>query len=138
MTHTYASQEKTDWTICGSLKERIETFKRTMPLIQDLKNPAMRERHWQQLRGEVQKPFDHNSMCVCVCVCLHLLCTLGPEFTLEKIIEIGLDQYSELIGEISGAASKELAIEQVSWHQGGGHRRLLGYPVCHLARLSKA
>lgn len=89
-------KEKTDWTICGYLKERIETFKRTMPLIQDLKNPAMRERHWQQLRGEVQKPFDHNS----------------PEFTLEKIIEIGLDQYSELIGEISGAASKELAIEQ--------------------------
>ena len=36
----------------------------------------------------------------------------GNEFTLEKIIEIGLDQFSEVIGEISGAASKELAIEQ--------------------------
>lgn len=38
--------------------------------------------------------------------------SLGDEFTLEKIIEIGLDQFSEVIGEISGAASKELAIEQ--------------------------
>ena len=38
--------------------------------------------------------------------------TLGDEFTLEKIIEIGLDQFSEVIGDISGAASKELAIEQ--------------------------
>ena len=62
-----------DWTICGSVKERIETFKRTMPLIQDLKNDAMRERHWEQLREEVQKPFDQTSKChrcgsVCVCV----------------------------------------------------------------------
>ena len=34
-----------------------------MPLIQDLKNPAMRDRHWLQLKDEVQKPFDHSSKC---------------------------------------------------------------------------
>lgn len=54
-------QEKVDWTICAFLKTQIETFKRTMPLIQDLKNPAMRDRHWTQLKDEVQKPFDQNS-----------------------------------------------------------------------------
>ena len=37
----------------------------------------------------------------------------GNEFTLERIIDIGLDQFSDVIGEISSAASKELAIEQV-------------------------
>ena len=37
----------------------------------------------------------------------------GDSFTLEKIIELGLDQNSEQISEISGAASKELSIEQV-------------------------
>ena len=79
------------------MKDRIDTFKRTMPLIQDLKNPAMRDRHWQKLKDEVQKPFDHN----------------GPDFTLEKIIELGLEQFSEAIGDISSAASKELSIEQV-------------------------
>lgn len=31
-----------------------------MPLIQDLKNPAMRDRHWAQIKSEVQKPFDQN------------------------------------------------------------------------------
>jgi len=31
---------------------------------------------------------------------------------LEKLIDLGLDQFSEAIGEISSAASKELAIEQ--------------------------
>ena len=31
-----------------------------MPLVQDLKNPAMRERHWAQIKSEVQKSFDHS------------------------------------------------------------------------------
>jgi dynein heavy chain len=89
-------KDKVNWTICGSLRGRIETFKMTMPLIQDLKNPAMRDRHWLQLQEEVQKPFDHAS----------------ADFTLEKLVEIGLDQHAELVGDISSAASKELAIEQ--------------------------
>ncbi len=71
-----------------------------MPLIQDLKNPAMRSRHWQQLKDEVQKPFDQES----------------EEFTLEKIIELGLNQFSETVGDISTAASKELSIEQVQMY----------------------
>lgn len=37
----------------------------------------------------------------------------AEDFTLEKIIEYGFDQYAEQINDISGAASKELAIEQV-------------------------
>lgn len=36
----------------------------------------------------------------------------ADDFTLEKIIEWGFDQYAERINEISGAATKELAIEQ--------------------------
>ena len=35
----------------------------------------------------------------------------SEEFTLEKIIEWGFDQYAEKVSEISGAATKELAIE---------------------------
>lgn len=38
----------------------------------------------------------------------------AADFTLEKIIEFGFDQYAEQINEISGAATKELAIEQVT------------------------
>lgn len=49
-----------NWDICDSIKGRIEQFKRTMPLIQDLKNSAMRDRHWGQIKTEVQKPFDHT------------------------------------------------------------------------------
>ena len=86
-----------NWEISEAIKSRIDQFKRTMPLIQDLKNDAMRERHWTQIKSEVQKPFEHA----------------GDTFTLEKIINLGLDQFSEQISEISAAASKELSIEQI-------------------------
>jgi dynein heavy chain len=46
----------------------------------------------------MQRQFDHKSQ----------------EFTLERIIEFGFDQYAEQINDISGAATKELAIEQVT------------------------
>ena len=46
---------------------------------------------------------------------MHALCE-GEDFTLEKLVEIGLDQHAELVGDISSAASKELAIEQVLYH----------------------
>ena len=44
---------------------------------------------------EIGRQFDHTA----------------EDFTLERIIEWGFDQYAEKINDISGAASKELAIE---------------------------
>ena len=35
----------------------------------------------------------------------------AEDFTLERIIEFGFDQYAEKINDISGAATKEMAIE---------------------------
>lgn len=43
-----------------------------------------------------------------------ILVLTAEDFTLEKIIELGFDQFGEQISEISGAASKELSIEEVS------------------------
>ena len=42
-----------------------------MPLIQDLKNPAMRDRHWERLKEEVQKPFDQNGIFVYLIIAWH-------------------------------------------------------------------
>ncbi|PVD19154.1 hypothetical protein C0Q70_21718 [Pomacea canaliculata] len=85
-----------NWEIVETSKAKVDQFKRTMPLITDLKNKAMRPRHWDQIQTEMQRQFDHRS----------------EDFTLERIIEFGFDQYGEQIGDISGAATKELAIEQ--------------------------
>ncbi|XP_051799543.1 dynein axonemal heavy chain 2 isoform X2 [Acanthochromis polyacanthus] len=77
-------------------KKRIDHFKQIIPLIADLRNPAMRDRHWNKISGELWFSLDPAS----------------AEFTLEKIISLGLDGYADKICEISGAASKELRIEQ--------------------------
>ncbi|XP_077326811.1 dynein axonemal heavy chain 2 [Lithobates pipiens] len=85
-----------NWEVVETSRIRIDQFKRTLPLIVDLRNPALRERHWTQVKQEIQRPFDQT----------------GDDFTLEKIVELGLDHHVEKINEISTAATKELSIEQ--------------------------
>ncbi|KAM6163721.1 dynein axonemal heavy chain 2 [Rhynchocyon petersi] len=84
-----------NWEIIETTRSKIEQFKRTMPLIADLRNPALRDRHWDQFRDEIQRDFDQES----------------ESFTLEEIVELGMDQHVDKIGEISASATKELAIE---------------------------
>jgi dynein heavy chain len=83
------------WGCWLSLKETIEQFRATLPLILDLKNPALRARHWDQLRDEINKRFDPQ----------------GDDFTLEKVFSLGLHMHAEFIGTMSSNANKELAIE---------------------------
>nr|XP_028557519.1 dynein heavy chain 2, axonemal isoform X1 [Podarcis muralis]XP_028557522.1 dynein heavy chain 2, axonemal isoform X1 [Podarcis muralis] len=85
-----------NWEIIETSKSKIEQFKKTMPLITDLRNPALRERHWEQVKDLVLRAFDQDA----------------EDFRLENIIELGLDKHVEKIGEISSSATKELAIEQ--------------------------
>uniref|UniRef100_A0A8P0SL08 Dynein axonemal heavy chain 2 n=1 Tax=Canis lupus familiaris TaxID=9615 RepID=A0A8P0SL08_CANLF len=84
-----------NWEIIETTRSKIEQFKRIMPVISDLRNPALRERHWDQIRDEIQREFDQES----------------ESFTLEQIVDLGRDQHVEKIGEISASATKELAIE---------------------------
>ena len=66
-----------------------------MPLIQDLKNPVIRERHWIELKNEINKDFDAHS----------------DNFTLADVFTLGLHLHNEFIATISGNANKEAAIE---------------------------
>ncbi|XP_028992315.1 dynein axonemal heavy chain 2 isoform X2 [Betta splendens] len=85
-----------EWDIVDFSKNKIDQFKRIIPLITNMRNPAMRDRHWKQIREDLQCSFDHTS----------------AEFTLEKMISLGLDKFTDNICDISGAATKELSIEQ--------------------------
>ncbi|KAI9101992.1 dynein heavy chain and region D6 of dynein motor-domain-containing protein [Phlyctochytrium arcticum] len=89
-------REMKEWDVFSNLRDRIQHTRRSLPLLQDLKNPAMRDRHWAQLMDEVGKTFDPK----------------GDDFTLENILEMGLDQYAESIANLSAAAAKELSIEE--------------------------
>lgn len=69
-----------------------------MPLITELKNPAMRPRHWKHVKIVIDQDFDETS----------------EEFTLDAIAKMQLQNFTEQISEISYAATMELAIEVVS------------------------
>lgn len=84
------------WTIVEHTRARVDAFRRTLPLIADLKNPAMRKRHWERVKVAIGKDFDENA----------------PEFNLEAIIGMEMQNFSEDINEISNAATMELNIEK--------------------------
>ena len=73
----------------------MDAFKKTMPLITDLRNPAMRPRHWKKLMDSIGICFDPN----------------GNNFTLESVMKLHLDAHAEDIADLSANASKELANE---------------------------
>lgn len=90
------SKEVKDWEVFTNLKDRVAQTKRSIPLLIDLRSPSLRQRHWHQICDVVGKNFDQT----------------GSDFTLDKILDLGLDQYAEIIAGISAAATKELTIEQ--------------------------
>ncbi|XP_057295129.1 dynein axonemal heavy chain 10-like [Hydractinia symbiolongicarpus] len=82
--------------ICHILEEKLKEFKSSIPLFSDLKNEALRERHWKKLMELTQMKFD-----------------LNPEtFTLENMFAMELHRFTEIIQDIVGSAAKELSIEK--------------------------
>ena len=96
-----------EWGAWRSLKDTIDGFKKTMPLIMDLRNPAIRDRHWEQVMQKCGETFDPH----------------GDDFTLGRVAELKLHLHDEFIAELSSNATKELAIEtslatiQETWTQ---------------------
>lgn len=85
-----------NWEIIDSTKSRVDQFRRTMPLMKDLHNKDMRDRHWRQIKDQSQKEFDESS----------------EDFTLEAIINMHFEENAQLINEVSEAAQKEAQIER--------------------------
>ncbi|EDV22455.1 uncharacterized protein TRIADDRAFT_50643 [Trichoplax adhaerens] len=78
------------------LEEKMKEFKDSIPLFQDLKNEALRSRHWKKLMELTGKNFDMN-----------------PEtFTLKNLFAMELHNYSDVIADITSSAMKELSIEK--------------------------
>ena len=89
------------------LEAEIKSMLVTLPLVENLRNPAMRERHWKQLlkRCEVD------------------LGTVDPEsddFSLQDLLSLQLHRYEEDVAVIVEKAQKELQIEK-------GLERVLSY-----------
>ena len=88
-------REVKHWSAWQGVKDTVDAFKRTLPLIIDLRNPAIRQRHWEQLMERCGERFDPH----------------GDAFTLGKVNDLGLSEHADFVGELSTNATKELAIE---------------------------
>lgn len=84
------------WKTWEANKEKVDQFKKALPLISDLRNEALRDRHWQQLMDQIGQQFDPT----------------GPDFTLARVVDLGLPNYGELVASLSNSASKELMVER--------------------------
>ena len=67
----------------------------SLPLVQDLHHPAMRERHWKMLMAATGKSF-----------------AVDARFCLGDLIALELHNYVDACSEIVDRAQKELAIEK--------------------------
>ncbi|XP_027024931.2 dynein axonemal heavy chain 10 isoform X2 [Tachysurus fulvidraco] len=78
------------------LEGHLKEFKDSLPLLLDLKNEALRDRHWKELMVRTGTSFEMNP----------------DTFTLENMFAMELHKYSSVIGDIVTSAVKELSIEK--------------------------
>jgi dynein heavy chain len=77
------------------VRENIEEFREHLPVIQTLGNPGMKERHWEKVSELVGFPIKP-----------------GPDLTLAKVIDFGLEEFLPRFEAISEAATKENNLEK--------------------------
>ncbi|XP_040439457.1 dynein heavy chain 10, axonemal [Falco naumanni] len=78
------------------LETKMKAFRDSIPLLLDLKNEALRERHWQDLMERTGTRFEMTK----------------ETFTLENMFNMELQRHSDVISEIVRTAVKELSIEK--------------------------
>uniref|UniRef100_A0A8B9BUE2 Dynein axonemal heavy chain 10 n=1 Tax=Anser brachyrhynchus TaxID=132585 RepID=A0A8B9BUE2_9AVES len=83
-------------TVAFHLETKMKAFRDSIPLLLDLKNEALRERHWQDLMERTGTRFEMTT----------------ETFTLENMFAMELHRHSDIINEIVGTAVKELSIEK--------------------------
>ncbi|XP_009868408.1 PREDICTED: dynein heavy chain 10, axonemal, partial [Apaloderma vittatum] len=82
--------------VAFQLETKMKAFRDSIPLLLDLKNEALRERHWRDLMERTGTNFEMTT----------------ETFTLENMFAMELHRYSDVISEIVGSAVKELSIEK--------------------------
>jgi dynein heavy chain len=78
------------------LKTAVTTFKEAMPIVKALRNEYLNEQHWAQIKGLIKKDFDINQ----------------PDFTLDSLIALDVNQFQEEITSISTQATQEFRLRQ--------------------------
>lgn len=77
------------------LDASVKNFLTSVPLVADLRSPAMRERHWEQLMDTTKVKF-----------------VIDETFKLDDLLALELHKFEEEVGEIVDRAQKEEKMEQ--------------------------
>lgn len=75
--------------------DSVKNFLTSVPLVADLRSPAMRDRHWEQLMDATKVKFDVND----------------PSFKLDDLLKLELHKFEDEVGEIVDCAQKEEKME---------------------------
>ncbi|XP_038005283.1 dynein heavy chain 1, axonemal [Motacilla alba alba] len=81
-------------SVAMDFRDKMTDFKQYVPLIQGLRNPGMRSRHWEMLSEQVKADV-----------------TLEPSMTFGHCLELNLQDHMESVLKVAETASKEYAIE---------------------------
>lgn len=88
-------KEMKKWEIVNYIKNQVEQFRQTLPLIKMLREKYMRARHWEKLQKHLGAILDYES----------------DTFTLQEIFRINLLSYQDSVREVCEVAREEYKIE---------------------------
>ncbi|TPX59932.1 hypothetical protein PhCBS80983_g02164 [Powellomyces hirtus] len=94
LTKTF-SEQAVPRKVAENVKNRLDRFKAHLPLISILRNPGLRERHWESMAEIVGQPIHPDG-----------------STSLTKVLDLNLEQYLPQFESISDAASKEFSLQK--------------------------
>ena len=77
------SKKPREWNVFKSLETNVRNMATILPLLSDLRNPAMRERHWKSLMAITATNFDR-----------------GPTFCFEDLLVLNLHRHVDAISDM--------------------------------------
>ena len=84
-----------NWGAFKGLEDAVKNMMTALPLVEELKHPSMRDRHWKQLMRATGKSF-----------------TMNENFSMGDLLALKLFDFVEEVAEIVDRAQKELTIEK--------------------------
>ncbi|XP_059505480.1 dynein axonemal heavy chain 1 [Stegostoma tigrinum] len=81
--------------VAVKIRSMVESFKPYIPLIQALRNPGMRNRHWEMISEQIQISVKPKT-----------------NLTFARCLDMNLQDHVETISKVAEVAGKEYAIEQ--------------------------
>ena len=83
------------WKLYGSLVDEVKNMSTVLPLINDLHQDTMRDRHWLQLMDVTGTSFNK-----------------GPDFCFKDLLDLQLHKYADDVSEIVDQSAKEAKIDK--------------------------